>query len=80
MADSSNKALTDSKRVLNRHLIAVDDEVDLRAWTQRLQCTRDELRKAVEAAGNVAALVEEYLRRQRVREGLNLRASGGEGR
>jgi hypothetical protein len=45
--------------------IALEQEHELRYWTQRLGCTEEELREAVSNVGNGANAVREYLESKR---------------
>lgn len=49
----------------DRSLINVNQDHELRYWTQTLDVTEDELRAAVEAVGTSADKVREYLQRRR---------------
>ena len=46
---------------LDRKLISLDQDYEVRDWTKSLNCTEDELRAAVKAVGNSADKVREYL-------------------
>jgi hypothetical protein len=46
----------------DRSRINLNQEHEVRYWTQALDVTEDELREAVRAAGSSAADVREYLR------------------
>jgi len=56
MADDPTKTGHDRK------LIALGEEHEVRSWMQALQCTEAQLRQAVQAVGNSAGRVREYLR------------------
>lgn len=45
----------------DRRRINVHEDYELRDWSKSLGCTRDELRAAVEAVGDDAEKVREYL-------------------
>lgn len=52
----------DSKKTaLDRKLISLEEDYEVRDWTQSLGCTPGELREAVKAVGNSAKKVREYL-------------------
>lgn len=57
MTDSTNK-----RGEPDRSLINVNQDHELRYWTQTLDVTEDELRAAVAAVGTQADKVREYLR------------------
>jgi len=60
--------MTDNTRTRgepDRSLINVNQDHELRYWTQTLDVTEDELRAAVEAVGTSADKVREYLQRRR---------------
>lgn len=50
------------KTALDRKLIALDEEHEIRSWCQSLGCTEAQLRKAVAAVGNSAERVREYMK------------------
>ncbi|HYW56118.1 MAG TPA: DUF3606 domain-containing protein [Polaromonas sp.] len=50
-----------SKTGNDRKLISLEQEYELRDWTQSLGCTEKQLRAAVEAVGNSADAVRKYL-------------------
>jgi hypothetical protein len=50
------------KTGLDRKLSSLDEPHELRSWTERLQCTPEQLRAAVQAVGNSADAVREYLK------------------
>ena len=52
-----------SKTALDRKLISLEQEHELRYWTSALNCTEQELRHAMEVVGNSATWVREYLKR-----------------
>jgi hypothetical protein len=49
------------KTGLDRKLIALNEEHEVRSWTESLGCTEEELRKAVAAVGSSAEAVREHL-------------------
>jgi hypothetical protein len=49
----------------DRSRIALSEEHELRYWTERFGVSEQRLREAVEAAGNSAAAVEDWLSGQR---------------
>lgn len=51
------------KTALDRKIIAVDQEHEVRYWKDALGCTEEDLRKAVAAVGNSVDKVREYLQR-----------------
>lgn len=57
MSDSSK-----NKGEPDRSLINLNQEHEVRYWTQALDVTEDELREAVRAVGSSASAVREYLR------------------
>ncbi|RZL95841.1 MAG: DUF3606 domain-containing protein [Variovorax sp.] len=61
MADEPKKTGLDG---LDRKLIALNEEYEVRSWTKSLKCTEEELRAAVKAVGNSAKKVREYLRKK----------------
>ena len=50
-----------SKTGLDRQLISLEEDYEMRDWTKSLGCTPTELREAVKAVGNSAENVREYL-------------------
>lgn len=52
------------KTGLDRKLIAVNEPHEVRSWTESLHCTEAQLREAVNAVGNSADAVRQYLARQ----------------
>ncbi|MDM0116915.1 DUF3606 domain-containing protein [Variovorax sp. J22R133] len=50
------------KTALDRKLIALGEEHEVRSWTESLKCTEEELRAAVKAVGNSADKVREYIK------------------
>ncbi|MDP9897399.1 hypothetical protein J2W32_006536 [Variovorax boronicumulans] len=46
---------------LDRKLISLKEDYEVRDWTKSLNCTEEELRAAVKAVGNSAEKVREYL-------------------
>jgi hypothetical protein len=55
MSDNPNKT------GLDRKLISLEEDYEVRDWTTSLGCTPGELREAVKAVGNSAEKVREYL-------------------
>lgn len=55
MSDNPNKT------GLDRKLISLDQDHEVRDWTASLGCTPAQLREAVKAVGNSAEKVREYL-------------------
>jgi hypothetical protein len=55
MADDPTKTGAD------RRLIALNQEHEVRSWTESLGCTEEQLRAAVKAVGNSAEAVRNYL-------------------
>jgi hypothetical protein len=53
----------------DRSRISLTEDYELRYWTQRFGVSREELTKAVQAAGHSVEKVEEYLRRKKERTG-----------
>jgi hypothetical protein len=52
----------DTKKTgLDRKLISLKEEHEVRSWTESLQCTQTQLRDAVKAVGNSADEVRKYL-------------------
>jgi hypothetical protein len=49
------------KTGLDRKLISLTEEHEVRSWTESLGCTEEQLRAAVKAVGNSAEKVREYL-------------------
>lgn len=49
------------KTSLDRKLISLDEEHEVRSWTQSLGCTPEQLREAVKAVGNSADAVRKHL-------------------
>lgn len=49
------------KTGLDRKLISLDEEHEVRSWTESLGCTPEQLRAAVMAVGNSADEVRKYL-------------------
>jgi len=56
MSDDKTKVGGADRRRINVH-----EDYELSDWTESLGCTRDELRAAVEAVGDDAEKVREYL-------------------
>lgn len=50
-----------SKTELDRKLISLGEEHEMRSWMESLGCTEMELRKAVAAVGSSADAVRSYL-------------------
>ena len=48
----------------DRKRINLQQEFEVRDWSKRLGVSPEELRKAVEAVGNEASKVEEYIRKK----------------
>jgi hypothetical protein len=46
---------------LDRKLISLEEDYEVRDWSKSLGCTPDELRAAVKAVGNSAEKVRDYL-------------------
>lgn len=57
--DKNNRGAQDRSR------INTSEDYELDYWTQKFGVSRDRLREAVEAAGNSADAVEEYLKNNR---------------
>ncbi|RYF31211.1 MAG: DUF3606 domain-containing protein [Comamonadaceae bacterium] len=53
-----------SKTALDRQLVSVDQEYEIRDWMKSFGCTEEELRAAVKAVGNSADKVREFLSRK----------------
>jgi len=55
--------MTDSTKQtgLDRKLISLEEDYEVRDWTKSLGCTEEQLRAAVKAVGNSAEKVREYL-------------------
>ena len=51
------------REALDRKLISLQEDYEVRDWAMSLGCTEDELRAAVKAVGNSADKVREYLRK-----------------
>lgn len=52
----------DTKKTgLDRKLISLGEEYEVRAWTESLQCTETQLRDAIKAVGNSADKVRKFL-------------------
>lgn len=52
----------DSKKTaLDRKLISLEEDYEVRDWSKSLECTPGELRAAVKAVGNSAEKVREHL-------------------
>jgi len=50
-----------TKTGLDRKLISLEEDYEVRDWTKSLGCTEEQLRAAVKAVGNSAEKVREYL-------------------
>jgi hypothetical protein len=50
-----------SKTGLDRKLISLEEDYEVRDWTKSLGCTEPQLREAVKAVGNSAEKVREYV-------------------
>lgn len=50
-----------SKTGLDRKLISLEEDYEVRDWSKSLGCTPEQLREAVKAVGNSADAVREYL-------------------
>lgn len=59
MSDNTNQT------GLDRKLISLREDYEVRDWTKSLGCTPDELREAVKAVGNSAEKVREYLAKKK---------------
>jgi hypothetical protein len=57
VADNLSKSGGQDRKRINLH-----EDYEVRDWSKKFGVTPDELRKAVEAAGNEAAKVEAYLK------------------
>lgn len=57
MADNLSKSGGQDRKRINLH-----EDYEVRDWSKKFGVTPDELRKAVESAGNEAAKVEAYLK------------------
>ncbi|MDM0009461.1 DUF3606 domain-containing protein [Variovorax sp. J22G73] len=56
----------DSKKTaLDRKLISLEEDYEVRDWTKSLGCTPGELREAVKAVGHSAEKVREYLAKKK---------------
>jgi hypothetical protein len=56
----------DTKKTgLDRKLISLEEDYEVRDWTKNLGCTPAELREAVKAVGNSAEKVREYLAKKK---------------
>lgn len=53
------------KTALDRKLISLEEDYEVRDWTRSLGCTPAELRAAVKAVGNSAEKVREYLAKKK---------------
>ena len=63
--DRKENAMEDdpNRTALDRKLISLEQEHELRYWTSAFNCSEKELRHAMEVVGNSATWVREYLRR-----------------
>jgi hypothetical protein len=52
------------KTALDRKLISLREDYEVRNWMKSLNCTENQLRRAVQAVGNSAEKVREYLSKQ----------------
>jgi hypothetical protein len=52
------------KTALDRKLISLREDYEVRNWMRSLNCTENQLRRAVQAVGNSAEKVREYLSKQ----------------
>ena len=52
-----------SKTGLDRKLISLEEDYEVRDWMKSFGCTEEELRDAVKAVGNSADKVREYLKK-----------------
>ncbi len=50
-----------SKTGLDRKLISLEEDYEVRDWSKSLGCTPEQLREAVKAVGNSADAVRDYL-------------------
>jgi hypothetical protein len=50
------------KTGLDRKLIALTEEQEVRSWCKSLGCTEAQLRKAIDAVGHSADKVREYMK------------------
>lgn len=55
MADNTTKT------GLDRQLVSLTEDYEIRDWTKSFGCTEEQLRAAVKAVGNSAEKVREYL-------------------
>ena len=53
------------KTGLDRKLISLEQEHEVRDWCQSFNCTPEDLRRAVEAVGNSAEKVRAYIHHRR---------------
>jgi hypothetical protein len=49
----------------DRKLISLAEDYEVRYWSDRFGVTREELERAIEAVGDRAELVEDYLKKNR---------------
>ena len=56
-----------SKTGLDRKLISLKEDYEVRDWAQSLGCTPEQLRDAVKAVGNSADKVREHLSARRAK-------------
>lgn len=50
-----------TKTGLDRKLVSLEEDYEIRDWTKSFGCTEEELRGAVKSVGNSADKVREYL-------------------
>jgi hypothetical protein len=53
------------KTGLDRKLVALEEDHEVRSWCASLKCSPDELRRAVKAVGHSAEKVRAYLHHQK---------------
>ena len=53
-----------TKTALDRKLISLEEDYEVRDWCQSLGCTPEQLREAVKAVGNSADAVRKHLARK----------------
>jgi hypothetical protein len=54
-----------TKTGLDRKLISLEQEHEVRGWCESFQCSPEELRRAVKAVGNSAEKVRAYIHHRR---------------
>lgn len=59
MDDKNKRGPQDSKRV------NVNEDYEVQYWTEKFGCSKEQLKKAVEAVGVMAERVEEYLKKNK---------------